>query len=65
MAHQVLRIGGVKERTGLAKSTIYLRIQQGSFPKPIPLGSDHVVGWLASEIDAWIDAQVRAARRVQ
>jgi prophage regulatory protein len=47
----------VEDRTGLSRSTIYLRIQKGSFPKPIPLGA-RAVGWMESEIDAWLMKQV-------
>jgi len=61
-AHRFVRLREVQARTGLARSTIYLRIQQGRFPKPIPLGSSHVVGFLVEEIEAWISEQVRAAR---
>lgn len=48
----ILRRKQVEERTGLARSTIYQRIQDGTFPKPIHLGV-RAVGWLESEIDAW------------
>ena len=48
------RLPAVIRRTGLARSTIYLRIRAGEFPRPIPLGSAHMVGFLASEIDGYI-----------
>ena len=49
----ILRRKQVEERTGLSRSTIYLRIQEGSFPKPISLG-ERAVGWLENEIEAWL-----------
>jgi len=57
-----LRQKEVSVRTGLGRSTIYLYIAQGRFPKPVPLGTPHAVGWLSSEIDTWIEEQVLAAR---
>ena len=62
MVQQFLRMRDVQARTGLARATIYLRMSQGRFPKPIPLGSTHTVGWLATEVDGWIQEQIRAAR---
>lgn len=62
MAQQFLRLPEVQARTGLSRATIYLRISQGRFPKPIPLGSPYAVGWLESEIETWIAEQVSAAR---
>ena len=41
----ILRRKQVEERTGLSRSTIYFRIQEGSFPKPVPLGL-RAVGWI-------------------
>ena len=62
MAHTILRLPAVKARTGLARSTIYLRISEGSFPKPIRLGA-RAVGWLESEIEAWLSERIKASRR--
>ncbi len=51
----ILRRKEVEKRTGLSRSTIYLYIQDGTFPKPINLGP-RAVGWLDNEIDAWLAA---------
>jgi prophage regulatory protein len=59
-----LRRKDVQLRTGLARSTIYLYIQQGAFPKPVSLGR-HVVAWLESEVSAWITERVRMSRENQ
>jgi prophage regulatory protein len=59
---RIYRRPEVQSRTGLPTSTLYRRVAEGSFPKPIPLGSPRSVGWIAEEVDAWIDAQIRAAR---
>ena len=37
MPHEIRRLPAVKARTGLSRSTIYLRIAEGTFPRPIPL----------------------------
>jgi prophage regulatory protein len=51
----------VEKRTGLSRSTIYQKINEGTFPAPIRL-SAHAVGWLSHEIDAWIEQRIRASR---
>ena len=51
----ILRRKQVEERTGLSRSTIYLRIQEGTFPRQIHLGL-RAVGWLEHEIDGWLAA---------
>lgn len=61
MTSTILRLPAVKSRTGLARSTIYLRITQGKFPKQISLGA-RTVGWLESEIEAWINSQIEQSR---
>ena len=46
---RVLRLPRVQARTGLARSTIYVRVADGSFPQPIRLGA-RAVGWIESEV---------------
>lgn len=49
----IIRIERVVEKTGLSKSTICKEVARGKFPQPVPL-SRRCVGWLTSEVDAWI-----------
>ena len=57
MAAIILRLPDVKARTGLSRSTLYLRISEGRFPKPISLGG-RAVGWIDAEVNQWIDDQI-------
>ena len=41
----------VEVHTGYSRSTIYLRITQGLWPKPVSLGA-RAVGWPAHEVEA-------------
>lgn len=62
MAQTVLRLPAVKARTGLSRSTIYACIAQGRFPKQVSLGA-RAVGWLESDVEAWLQARVDQSRR--
>lgn len=55
----ILRLPEVIRRVGLKRASIYLHMTQGIFPKQIHLG-DRAVGWLESEIDAWLAVRVHA-----
>lgn len=57
----ILRRKQVEQRTGLSRSTIYLRVAQGTFPKAVSLGA-RAVGWLESEIDEWLNSRVELTR---
>lgn len=59
----VKRLNGVKSMVGLSRSTIYALMVAGKFPKSISLG-ERSVGWLESDIDAWIDSKVAASKAV-
>ena len=50
---RIIRLKEVIDSTGLARSTIYKYIGDGSFPKPVSLG-DRCVGWVESEVTDWI-----------
>lgn len=62
MTHTILRLPAVKARTGLSRSSIYLRIARGDFPKPVSLGG-RAVGWIESEIQAWLQQQIDTTRK--
>jgi prophage regulatory protein len=63
-APSILRRKQVEARTGLSRSTIYNRIKSGSFPTPVSLGT-RAVGWIESEIDAWLNTQIENSRKAK
>lgn len=62
MTDSILRLPAVKTRTGLSRSTIYLRVAQGAFPKPVSLGG-RAVGWVEDEIQSWLTARIAISRK--
>lgn len=62
MTHTILRLLAVKGRTGLSRSTIYLRMSQGTFPKPVSLGA-RAVGWVEAEVQEWVQRQIEGSRK--
>ena len=56
-----LRLPEVMARTGLSRSTIYVRLEQGRFPKPVSLGG-RAVGWIEAEVDEWMRERIAASR---
>ncbi len=62
MPTRILRFEEVSAITRKKRTAIYAEIKAGTFPKQISLGF-RSVGWLESEIEAWIDG--RAAQRAR
>ena len=69
---RILRRKQVEARTGLSRSTIYSKLKHNpkrpgdydpTFPTPISVGAK-AVGWIESELDAWLTAQVQKSRKV-
>ena len=50
---RLIRLPEVKQRTGLSRSSIYLKIAAGRFPPQIQLGI-RMVAWYESQVEAWI-----------
>ena len=65
MVTTILRLPAVRARTGLSRSSIYLKISENNFPTPISLGGKRAVGWIETEIQAWIDQQIEQSRTGQ
>lgn len=53
----ILRRKDVEQITGLSRSSIYAGIQKSTFPAPIRLSSKSV-GWVANEVQAWIQEKI-------
>jgi prophage regulatory protein len=64
MMHTILRLPEVKRSTGLSRSTIYLRVAEGTFPRPVGLGG-RAVGWLESEVQDWLQRRIDASRKAK
>ena len=54
-----VRLREVMARTGLSRSTIYVWVAEGRFPKPVPLGA-RSVGWIESELEEWLRDRIAA-----
>lgn len=56
---RVIRLNDVMHMTGLGRSTIYKFIDEGIFPRSVPLGG-RSVGWIEAEIVGWIRERIEA-----
>jgi prophage regulatory protein len=61
MMTKILRLPEVQELTGLKRTTIYEKMKTGEFPVRIAL-TTRTVGWIQSEIEAWIESKINQAR---
>jgi predicted DNA-binding transcriptional regulator AlpA len=52
---QIIRMGELSKRLGLAKSTIYKMIVEEKFPKGFSINGGKATGWLSTTIDQWLE----------
>lgn len=50
---RILRLPTVLERTGLTRSTLYRKIQAGTFPRQVAI-STRCAGWRESAVEQWL-----------
>ncbi|HEU5068012.1 MAG TPA: AlpA family phage regulatory protein [Sphingomicrobium sp.] len=50
---RILRLNTVLDRTGLSRSTLYRKIQTGSFPRQVKIAA-RCAGWRESAVNAWL-----------
>ena len=55
----LLRLPDVMARTGLSRSSLYMMLEQGKFPKPVKIG-ERINAWPDHEIATWIDERIAA-----
>ena len=54
---EFLRLKQVKSLIGLCRSSIYNKINEGTFPRPVRLGPQSVA-WLQSEVQFWMSERI-------
>ena len=56
-----LRLPDVLDRTGLKRSTFYLKIKEGTFPAPVSLG-ERAVAWNEDDVDEWMEERIKKSK---
>lgn len=53
IASRILRLKSVLDRTGLSRSTLYRKIERGTFPVQVHI-SERCIGWRESDVERWL-----------
>ena len=62
-----IRLPEVLSRTGYGRTTIYRKMEDGSFPKSVKLGGppkdpsifdSRAVAWIEDEVDQWVEDRI-------
>jgi len=64
MVRKLLRRRAVEDRSGLARSSIYEKVESGEFPRPVKLGP-RAVAWVEDEVTEWIEARIAEREAVE
>ena len=57
MSTRILRLKEVQRMTGLSRSTIYVEMAKGNFPRQVQLTGVRSVGWYESAVVQWIESR--------
>ena len=64
---RIIRLNEVLSRTGYGRTSIYRKMEEGTFPKSLKLGGPpkdpdtfdcRAVGWIEHEVDHWIEDRI-------
>ncbi len=50
---RILRLNAVLDRTGLSRSTLYRKVQTGTFPAQVRIAT-RCTGWRESAVNVWM-----------
>ena len=66
--HRFIRLPEVLSRTGFGRTSIYRKMEDGSFPKSLKLGGppkdpnefdSRAIAWIEEEVDQWIESRIQ------
>ena len=69
-----IRLPEVMSRTGYGRTSIYRKMEDGSFPKSVKLGGppldpsvfdSRAIAWIEEEVDQWIESRIEERDSVQ
>ena len=65
--HRFIRLSEVMSRTGYGRTSIYRKMEDGSFPKSLKLGGppkdpnefdSRAIAWIEEEVDQWVEDRI-------
>ena len=66
--HRFIRLSEVMSRTGYGRTSIYRKMEDGSFPNSLKLGGppkdpnefdSRAIAWIEEEVDRWIESRIQ------
>ena len=66
---RLIRLPEVLSRTGYGRTSIYRKIEEGTFPKCLKLGppmedltqfDSRAIAWIENEVDQWVESRIEA-----
>ena len=66
--HRFIRLPEVMSRTGYGRTSIYRKMEDGSFPKSLKLGGppknpnefdSREIAWIEEEVDQWVESRIQ------
>jgi prophage regulatory protein len=66
--HRFIRLNEVLSRTGYGRTSIYRKMEDGSFPNSLKLGGplkdpnefdSRAIAWIEEEVDQWIESRIQ------
>ncbi len=64
---RLIRLPEVLNRTGYGRTSIYRKMEEGTFPKCLKLGSpvkdptqfdSRAIAWIEDEVDQWVESRI-------
>ena len=65
--HRFIRLPEVLSRTGYGRTTIYRKMEDGSFPRSVKLGGppkdpnafdSRAIAWIEDEVEQWMESRI-------
>ena len=70
---RIIRLNEVLSRTGYGRTSIYRKMEEGTFPKSLKLGGPpkdpdtfdcRAIGWIEHEVDQWVESIIEERNNI-